>query len=119
MTLLTLGAAVLSGHATPVTGSYTFLGSTSPTSQTGPWNMTSTDSTFGVLRFVFDAPVMFQDITSLDFGYDVNLGGIGGGTPRAAFVLDNNTSFLVHWGPAGSFVDPQSATILIPGISSL
>lgn len=99
-------AAVLSlpavSRAVVLTGSYTTGGTTTGT---GPWNLTSTDSTFGVLRFVFDTPIAFQNITSLSYTYDSNLGGIGGGAPRAVFVLENNTSFIVHWGPAGSFVD--------------
>jgi hypothetical protein len=89
-------------HAVVLTGTYTTGGTTTGT---GPWNMTSTDSTFAVLRFVFDTPIAFQNITSLSYGYDSNLGGIGGGAPRAVFVLDNGNSFIVHWGPAGSFVN--------------
>lgn len=92
----------LASSAVVLTGTYTTGGNTTGT---GPWNMTSTDSTFSVLRFVFNTPVAFQNITSLSYGYDSNLGGIGGGAPRAVFVLDNNTSFTVHWGPAGSFTD--------------
>ncbi len=104
LVLLTLGLAstIPVASATVITGTYTLGGATTGS---GPWNMTSTDSTFSVLRFVLDTPTAFQDITNLNYGYDSNLGGIGGGAPRAVFVLDNNTSFTVHWGPAGSFTD--------------
>lgn len=94
-----------SAIASVVTGSYTFGGTTTPTNQSGPWNMTSTDNTFAVLRFVVDQTFTFADITNLNFGYDSNLGGIGGGAPRAVIVFSDSTSATLHWGPAGSFVD--------------
>lgn len=118
LTVLLLGAAFQRGYAVPISGTYTVGGTTAGT---GPWNMTSTDSTFAVLRFVLDTPVAFQDITDLNYGYDSNLGGIGGGAPRAVFVLDNNNDnvadadFAVHWGPAGSFVDTTIANNLNTG----
>ena len=118
LTVLLLGAALQSGYAVPISGTYTLGGTTSGT---GPWNMTSTDSTFAVLRFVLDAPVAFQDITDLNYGYDVNLGGIAAGAPRAVFVLDNNNdniadaTFDVQWGPAGSYADPTIANGLNTG----
>ena len=96
-------------HAAPVTGTYTVGGATTGT---GPWTLTSTDTTFSILRFVFDSPMKFADLTSLSVDYIANLGGIAGGAPRVAFVVDTNNdnvadgSFEVHFGPAGSFVDP-------------
>src|SRR5262245_40958953 len=39
-------------QAAPLTGTYTTGGTTTPVAGTGPFTMTSTDSTFGVLRFV-------------------------------------------------------------------
>jgi len=121
MTVLFLGTAVHNTQAVPVSGSFTFGGTTTPLSQTGPWNMTSSDSTFAVLRFVLDTPIAFQDLTGLSYSYDVNLGGIAAGAPRAVFVLDNNNdnvadaTFDVQWGPAGSFVDPTVANGLNTG----
>jgi hypothetical protein len=109
--VLFIGTGVYSSSAA-ITGSYTHGGTTTPTDQTGPWNMTSTDSTFAVLRFVLDTPAKFADIANLSYGYDVNKGGIAAGAPRAVFVLDSDNDnvsdkfFDVHWGPAGSFVDP-------------
>jgi hypothetical protein len=97
-----------SAQAVSLTGTYTTGGATTGT---GPWNISSTDSTFSVLRFVLSTPTAFQNITDLSYGYDANLGGIGGGGPRAVFVFDsNNDTFAdfdltVHWGPAGTFVD--------------
>jgi hypothetical protein len=74
--------------------------------------MTSTDSTFSVLRFVFDTPVPFSQLSSLSVAYVSELGGIAAGAPRIAIVVDTNgdsvadSSFDIQWGPAGSFVDP-------------
>lgn len=103
--LAVLGLASVAAQASIVTGSYTVGGTTTPADQTGPWNMTSTDTSFAVLRFVLDQVVTFADITNLSYNYDSNLGGIGGGAPRAVFVFADNTTSLIHWGPAGSFVD--------------
>jgi hypothetical protein len=95
--------------AVAISGTYTTGGDTTGT---GPWTMTSTDSTFSILRFVFDTPIKFQDLTSLGAAYNAVLGGIGGGAPRFALVTDADGdnvadgSFLLHWGPAGSFTDP-------------
>ena len=109
LTLALVLSSVSSASAAPVTGTYTTGGATTGT---GPWTMTSTDSTFSILRFVFNTPVTFSDLTSLSVAYDAQLGGIGGGAPRIALVVDTNNdliadgSFLIHWGPAGSFADP-------------
>ncbi len=108
LTALAVGVASPAAAAT-VAGTYTTGGATTGT---GPWTLTSTDSTFSVLRYVFNAPVAFGDLTSLSADYIANLGGIAGGSPRFALVTDaNNDSvadgqIVVLWGPAGSFVDP-------------
>lgn len=97
-----------SAVASPIAASYTTGGATTGT---GPWTMTSTDSSFSVLRFVLNTPIQFQDFSSLSVSYNAILGGIAGGAPRFVFVMDfNNDSvvdgtFVVHWGPAGTFVD--------------
>lgn len=101
--------AASAAFAAPITATYTTGGDTTGT---GPWTMTSTDSTFSVLRFVLDTPIKFQDFSSLSVSYNAVLGGIGGGSPRFAIVVDSNGDsvedgqFLIHWGPAASFVDP-------------
>jgi hypothetical protein len=110
--------------ADTVTGTYTLGGTTTGT---GPWNMTSTDSTYAVLRFIPTTPQPFNSFDSLIYGYDVNLGGIGGGAPRVAVVLDQDydsdgfdDSFLIHWGPAGSFSDTTVADgLTTPNLLSL
>lgn len=95
--------------ALPISVTYTTDGDTTGT---GPWTMTSTDSTFSILRFVLNTPIKFQNFTSLSVDYNAVQGGIGGGGPRFAIVIDTNGdsiadgSFLVHWGPAGTFTDP-------------
>lgn len=107
--------------ADPISGTVTTGGATTGT---GPWTMTSTDSTFSILRFTPNALVAFSDWTSLSVAYDALLGGIGGGAPRLVFLVDTNNSggadggdgfFYVHWGPAGSFVDPTIANNLDTG----
>jgi len=96
--------------AAPLTGTYTTGGATTGT---GPWTLTSTDSTYSVLRFVLDSAIDFGDLSSVIVDYTANAGfsGIGQGTPRLAIVTDanhDNTAdgqIIVHFGPAGSFVD--------------
>ena len=108
--VLAVAASLLApGVASAVSGTYTVGGNTTGT---GPWTLTATDSTFSVLRFIFDTPVKFADLESLSSSYDAIAGGIGGGAPRFLVVVDNDptpvvnlTSFAVNWGPAGSFVD--------------
>ena len=103
--LAVVGLASTAAQASVVSGTYTIGGTTIPTTPSGPWNMTSTDSTFAVLRFVLGEVATFADITGLSYGYDSNLGGIGGGAPRAVFVFADDSQAILHWGPAGSFVD--------------
>lgn len=108
---LVLGATLAASpsSALSITATYTTDGNTTGT---GPWTMTSTDSTFSVLRFVLNASIKFQDFTSLSVDYNAIQGGIGAGAPRFAIVTDSNGdnvadgSFLLHWGPAGTFTDP-------------
>ncbi len=107
LAVLLISAVALS--AGPITGTYTLGGATTGT---GPWDMTSTDSTYSVLRFIPDQTLTFADYTSISFDYTAVLGGIGGGAPRLAIVTDANHDavadgqFLIHWGPPGSFSDP-------------
>ena len=118
LTVLVLGSALQNGSALPISGTYTLGGTTTGT---GPWNMTSSDSTYAVLRFVLNTPVKFQDITDLNYDYDSNLGGIGAGAPRAVFVFDSDNDTIadnsldVQWGPGGSFVDTTVANNLNTG----
>lgn len=103
--------AALAAFSAATVPAFAILGTWSTagtTTGTGPWNMTSTDTTFGVLRFHFDASEVwnFNQLTNLNYTYDSNLGGIAGGGPRAVFVFQDTSSLIVHWGPAGSFVDP-------------
>ena len=107
--------------ADPIAGTVTTGGATTGT---GPWTMTSTNSTFSTLRFTPSVLVPFSDWTSLSVAYDAIQGGIGGGAPRLVFLVDLNGSgtadgadgfFYVHWGPAGTFVDPTIANDLDTG----
>ncbi|MCC7046783.1 MAG: PEP-CTERM sorting domain-containing protein [Alphaproteobacteria bacterium] len=106
-TVLAVGLAA-PAMAAPIAATYTTGGNTTGT---GPWTMTSTDSTFSVLRFVPNAPIQFQDWTDLSVDYNAVLGGIAGGAPRFTFVMDFDNDgiadgqFHLLWGPAGSFVD--------------
>ena len=86
-----------------VTGTYTFGGETTGA---GPYTMTSTDTTFSVLRFIFDTPVTFADLTNISVDYNAVLGGIGGGAPRLAVVFADDQYLEINFGPAGSFADP-------------
>ena len=109
MIVLSVGVIVAlasaKAQASLATGTFTFGGTTTPTDQIGPWNMTSTDSTYAVLRLVVDQVFTFADITDLNFDYDSNVGGIGQGAPRAAVVFSDDSYIYIYWGPAGSFVD--------------
>lgn len=104
---LLIFAATMS--AATLTGTFTTAGATAGT---GPWDMTSTNSTYSILRFIPNEVLTFSNWTSLSVDYDSLLGGIGGGSPRFAMVVDTNHdavadgSFLIHWGPAGSFTNP-------------
>ena len=100
--VLALFASLSGTVSAQVTGSYTLGGATTGT---GPWTMTSTDSTYSVLRFVFDTPVPFGSLTNINVDYNAILGGIGAGTPRLDVVFDNGQYLEINFGPAASFVD--------------
>lgn len=110
--LISVFALTLSVNGAPLTGSFT-TGGTTTGSGSGPYDMTSDNFSFAVLRFVPDQALTFSNWTSLSYAYNSLLGGIGAGAPRSVFVVDNNNDnvsdgqFIVHWGPAGSFVDPS------------
>ena len=85
---LLTGAAVLAlgvsssvissaASAAPVTFTYTKGGDTTG-SAPGPFTLTSTDSTFSVLRAINDQAFDFGDISNINLDYNVLLGGIGG-----------------------------------------
>jgi hypothetical protein len=122
--LAVVALACSSAQADIVSGTYTFGGTTTPTTQTGPWTMTADagTSSFAVLRFVPSVSLTFADYTSLIYNYDAKQSGIGGGSPRAVFVLNSDLNFdtfldtfIVHWGPPGTFVDPTIADGLSTG----
>lgn len=106
--LALVAASATCAMAAPLTGTYTLGGATTGT---GPWTMTSTDSTFSVLRFLPGTPIDFGDLTNINVDYNAVLGGIGGGAPRIVVVTDANHDtvadgqFTIHFGPAGSYVD--------------
>ena len=108
---LSTAMAMAPASAAALTGTYSTGGSTTGT---GPWTMTSTNSTYSLLNFNLSAPVLFQNLADVSVDYISNLGGIGAGTPRLSvqFDLDNNLTpdaeLLVNWGPAGSFADPTT-----------
>ncbi len=96
-------------HASTITGTYdidTVDGSA--TTGTGPYELTSTASTYSLLTFTPTAgqDFTFSDITDLDLAYDVVTGGIEGGAPRIEVDFTNGDSLLALLGPAGSFLDP-------------
>ena len=118
---LTTGAAILAlslssslistvASAAPVTFTYTTGGDTTG-SAPGPYTLTSTDSTYSVLRAINDQAFNFGDISNINLDYNAVLGGIGGGALRLAVVTDadhdgiEDGAFLILLGPAGSFVD--------------
>lgn len=108
---LFLGVALLaaSAFAAPITFTNTTGGNTTGT---GPYTLTSTDSTYSVLRWINNETFNFGDITNLSLDYNAILGGIGGGAPRLVVVTDANhdgiedSSLQIYLGPAGSFVNP-------------
>lgn len=109
-------------QAAPLTGTYTTGGSTTGT---GPWTLTSTDSTFSVLRFVLDSPVTFGSLSSVSVNYESTLGGAGGGAPRLVFVLDDNSDTIAdhfltaYLGTSPSFADSVAALNALSGANVL
>lgn len=93
-------------NATTITGTYdTDVSSGSQTTGTGPYTLTSTDTTYSLLTFNPSTNFKFSDITNLNVDYDAGLGGIGGGSPRLEVDFTDNSYLQINFGPAGSFVD--------------
>lgn len=109
--------------AVPFTGTYDVgaaSGSqTTPNDATGPWVLTSTDSTFSLLRYLVNEHPDFADVTNLSVAFNspaqnpsdsANAGG-GGGAPRIAISLDSDNdgtsdrAILVHLGTSPNFID--------------
>jgi len=114
-----------------VAGTYTLGGQTTGT---GPYQLTSTDSTFSVLRFVPTTAPLFSDLTNFNVIFNspianalgtqtpLNAGG-GGGAPRIVLVLDTNNDSLadgqvgVHLGTSPSFVDTPATLTALSGMN--
>jgi hypothetical protein len=115
--------AALPAMAVPFTGTYDagsiFGSQTTPDNGIGPWEMTATDTTFSLLRYLVNEHPDFADVTSLsvDFNspaenpdHSANAGG-GGGAPRIQVSLDsdgdtNSDGFIVvHLGTSPNFID--------------
>jgi hypothetical protein len=113
MAALSLGVALMAASGPASAAAVTFTNTTGgATTGTGPYTLTSTDSTYSVLRWINNEAFDFGDITSLDLDYNAILGGIGQGAPRLVIVTDADhngladSSLTVYLGPAASFVDP-------------
>ncbi|MBL8289742.1 MAG: PEP-CTERM sorting domain-containing protein [Rubrivivax sp.] len=115
-----LGATT--AQADPITGTYTTGGATTGT---GPWTLTSTDSTFSVLRFIPGTAVTFGALSSVSVNYTSTQGGAGGGAPRIVFVLDGNGDtvedhFLTAYlGTSPNFNDSVAAFNALSGANIL
>jgi PEP-CTERM motif len=98
-------------QAAPILGVFTTGGATTGTGS-GPFDMTSTNATFSVLRFIPSVTLDFDQYTDVTINYNALQGGIGGGAPRLVVVTDANGDsvadgqFTIHFGPAASFSNP-------------
>lgn len=121
--------AVSSANADVVTGTYnprTDIGSA--TTGTGPWQLTTTASTFSVLQFDVNENFTFGELTNLSVDYTSILGGGGGGAPRLGVRVDfdldgvisaGDKSFNVHLGTAPSFGDSVATLNALSGMNLL
>jgi hypothetical protein len=109
---LTLGLAALTAPGAASAAQLTFTNTTDgETTGTGPYTLTSTDTTYSILRFINDQAIDFGALSSLSLDYDAVQGGVGGGAPRIVVVTDANHDtvadgqFSILLGPPGSFAD--------------
>ena len=122
--------AVVTGTYDPMPGGF------GVTSGTGPWQLTSTDLTFSLLRFTPDTVFEFDQFTDLSVAFTsptlnaqtpvsqalLNAGG-GGGAPRLSVALDtdNNSTIdgaiLIHLGNPPSYIDPPATLTLNSGLN--
>jgi hypothetical protein len=132
---LTIGAA----SAAVFSGTYDTGGSfgsvtTPPGSTTGPWQLTSSDSTFSALRFLTNEHPTFGDVTNINVVFDspelnalasqnpIN-DGAGGGAPRISVALDTNGdsaadgSLLIYLGSSPNFNDTPAGLNAFSGIN--
>jgi hypothetical protein len=128
--------AVFSGaaEAAVFTGTYSTPGPGNQTTGSGPWQLTSTDATFSLLRFTTNENPDFADVTNLNVVFNsplqnaletqslLNAGG-GGGAPRLSVALDSNgdnvadKSFLIHLGTPPSYIDTPTSLNLWSGVN--
>jgi hypothetical protein len=122
-------------NGAPVTGTYDPMpGGLGMTTGTGPWQLTSTDSTFSLLRFTPDTVFEFDQFTDLSVSFtspamnalggqnQPNAGG-GGGAPRLSVALDTNGDLtidggmLIHLGTSPGFVDSPASLTALSGMN--
>jgi hypothetical protein len=134
-----LAAAAAPACAALLTGNYdtgTSSGSqTTPANDpTGPWTLTSTDSTFSFLLRPTNENPMFSQLTNLNAVFaspalnvlpgqnQPNAGG-GGGAPRFRLQLDTtgdlvgDGSITIHLGTAPNYIDDPAALTLHSGMN--
>jgi hypothetical protein len=144
-TALLFTASASMAIAAPLTGTYdtrTADGSktVTPGDTVGPWQLTSTDATASWVRFTFDAPPTFGDLTDLNvvfFSPELNAqvnsdgpiaqavanAGGGGGAPRLTLALDSDGDmfadkfFDIHLGSSPGFVDSPAALNTFSGMN--
>lgn len=124
---LALASVAGTASGAPITGSYTTLTSSgSQTTGTGPYTLTSTDTTFSLLRRNFNETLTFGDLTDLNVVFNspennalasqapLNAGG-GGGAPRLLVSIDtdgdgqSNGAIQILIGTSPSFVDTPAS----------
>jgi hypothetical protein len=81
--------------ATPVTGTVTTNGNTTGT---GPWNLTSTSSTYSDVEIHITSPSFtLNELTSLSATFNDVAGGYAAGSPRMAIGLSNDGGATEHF----------------------
>jgi len=134
-----LALAVGAANAAVFTGTYDTGGSfgsvtTPPGSTTGPWQLTSTDSTFSALRFLTNEHPTFANVTNINVVFDspeLNAlpgqnptnDGASGGAPRISVALDTNGdnsadgNLLIYLGSSPNFNDTPAGLNAFSGIN--
>src|SRR5262249_48896399 len=92
-----------------------------------PWQLTSTDSTFSLLRFLVNEHPTFGNVTNITVDFNspdiASNHGAGGGAPRISVALDTNGdntadgNLLIYLGSSPNFNDSPAALNAFSGVN--
>jgi hypothetical protein len=89
------------------------------TTGTGPWDVSSTSTTYSGLDVALSSPITFSALATLSASFTDISGGADGGSPRIVLTATNGDFFTVYLGTPPNFNDsnPAAFTTAFSGVN--